>query len=90
MRLERTRIISENAQWFEDNSPIDSRFKKEVVKGYRQDITTAMLGGDTYPSTPIGINLPNADWILRDHGSKSVTIDNITYAYAKAAEGNGF
>lgn len=88
---ERTRIISENAQWFEDNSPIDNRFKKEVVKGVSAKvITAAMLGGDTYPSTPIGINLPNADWIRRDHGSKSVTIDNITFAYAKAAEGNGF
>lgn len=88
---ERTRIISENAQWFEDNSPIDDRFKKEEVKGVSAKvITAAILGGDTYPATPIGINLPNADWIRRDHGSKSVTIDNITFAYAKAAEGNGF
>ncbi|HAR37832.1 MAG: dihydrofolate reductase [Bacteroidetes bacterium GWD2_45_23] len=88
---ERTRIISENAQWFEDNSPIDNRFKKEEVKGVSAKvITAAILGGDTYPSTPIGINLPNADWIRRDHGSKSVTIDNITFAYDKAAEGNGF
>lgn len=88
---ERTRIISENAQWFEDNSPIDDRFKKEEVKGISAKvITAAILGGDTYPATPIGINLPNADWIRRDHGSKSVTIDNITFAYAKAAEGNGF
>lgn len=88
---ERTRIISENAQWFENNSPIDDRFKKEVVKGVSAKvITAAILGGDTYPSTPIGINLPNADWIRRDHGSKSVTIDNITFAYDKAAEGNGF
>lgn len=88
---ERTRIISENAQWFEDNSPIDDRFKKEEVKGISAKvITAAILGGDTYPATPIGINLPNADWIRRDHGSKSVTIDNITFAYDKAAEGNGF
>lgn len=88
---ERTRIISENAQWFEDNSPIDDRFKKEEVKGVSAKvITAAILGGDTYPATPIGINLPNADWIRRDHGSKSVTIDNITFAYDKAAEGNGF
>lgn len=88
---ERTRIISDNAQWFEDNSPIDDRFKKEEVKGVSAKvITAAILGGDTYPATPIGINLPNADWIRRDHGSKSVTIDNITFAYAKAAEGNGF
>ena len=87
----RTTIISENAQWFEDNSPIDNRFKKENVKGVSAKvITAAMLGGDTYPATPIGINLPNADWIRRDHGSKSVTIDNITFAYGKAAEGNGF
>ncbi|MGI6073164.1 MAG: dipeptidyl-peptidase 3 family protein [Fermentimonas sp.] len=88
---ERTRIISENAQWFEDNSPIDDRFKKNEVKGVSAKvITAAILGGDTYPSTPIGINLPNSDWIRRDHGSKSVTIDNITFAYDKAAEGNGF
>jgi dipeptidyl-peptidase-3 len=88
---ERTRIISENAQWFEDHSPIDDRFKKEEVKGVSAKvITAAILGGDCYPATPIGINLPNADWIRRDHGSKSVTIDNITYAYDKAAEGNGF
>ena len=88
---ERTNIISENAQWFEDNSPIDDRFKKEEVKGVSAKVVTvAMLGGDTYPATPIGINLPNADWIRRDHGSKSVTIDNITFAYDKAADGNGF
>lgn len=88
---ERTSIISDNAQWFEDNSPIDNRFKKEEVKGVSAKvITVAMLGGDTYPATPIGINLPNADWIRRDHGSKSVTIDNITFAYDKASEGNGF
>ena len=88
---ERTSIISDNAQWFEDNSPIENRFKKEEVKGVSAKvITVAMLGGDTYPATPIGINLPNADWIRRDHGSKSVTIDNITFAYDKASEGNGF
>src|SRR5690554_2256449 len=87
----RTSIISDNAQWFEDHSPVDNRFKKEEVKGVSAKvITVAMLGGDTYPATPIGINLPNADWIRRDHGSKSVTIDNITLAYTKAAEGNGF
>lgn len=87
----RTETISENAQWFEDNSPIDNRFKKEKVKGISAKvITAAILGGDCYPATPIGINLPNADWIRRDHGSKSVTIDNITFAYYKAAEGNGF
>ncbi len=87
----RTQTISDNAQWFEDHSPIDDRFKKEEVKGVSAKvITAAILGGDTYPATPIGINLPNADWIRRDHGSKSVTIDNITYAYTKAAEGNGF
>ena len=88
---ERTRIISENAQWFEDNSPINPAYRKPVVKGVSAKvITVAMLGGDCYPSTPIGINLPNADWIRKEHGSKSVTIDNITYAYKKAAAGNGF
>ncbi|MFI3285435.1 MAG: dihydrofolate reductase [Rikenellaceae bacterium] len=88
---ERTTIISKNAQWFEDHSPIDPKFRKERVKGVAAKvITVAQLGGDCYPSTPIGINLPNADWIRRDHGSKSVTIDNITYAYKQAAEGNGF
>ena len=87
---ERTKIISENAQWFEDNSPIDPRFRKEKVKGVSAKvITVAMLGGDCYPSTPIGINLPNADWIRRDHGSKSVTIENITEAYDKASQGSG-
>ena len=87
---ERTKIISENAQWFEDNSPIDPRFRKEKVKGVSAKvITVAMLGGDCYPSTPIGINLPNADWIRRDHGSKSVTIENITEAYDKASLGSG-
>ena len=87
----RTKIISDNAQWFEDHSPVDARFKKEEVKGVSAKvITVAMLGGDCYPATPIGINLPNADWIRRDHGSKSVTIENITEAYDKAAQGNGF
>lgn len=87
----RTEIISENAQWFEDNSPVAPRYKKEKVKGVSAKvITVAMLGGDCYPATPIGINLPNADWIRKEYGSKSVTIDNITYAYDKAAQGNGF
>jgi dipeptidyl-peptidase-3 len=87
----RTAIISENAQWFEDHSPIDPRFRKPQVKGVSAKvITSAMLGGDCYPATPIGINLPNADWIRRDHGSKSVTIENITYAYAQASKGDGF
>lgn len=87
----RTKIISDNAQWFEDHSPVDKRFKKEEVKGVSAKvITVAMLGGDCYPATPIGINLPNADWIRRDHGSKSVTIENITDAYDKASLGNGF
>ncbi|HQI44290.1 MAG TPA: dihydrofolate reductase, partial [Dysgonamonadaceae bacterium] len=80
-----------NAQWFEDNSPIDPRFKKSEVKGVSAKvITAAILGGDCYPATPIGINLPNSNWIRAQHGSKSVTIENITYAYDKAAEGNGF
>lgn len=87
----RTQLISENAAWFEAHSPVDSRFKKEKVKGVSAKvITVAMLGGDCYPATPIGINLPNADWIRRDHGSKSVTIENITEAYDKASAGNGF
>jgi len=87
----RTQTISENAQWFEDHSPVDQRFKKERVKGVSAKvITVAMLGGDCYPSTPIGINLPNADWIRRDHGSKSVTIENIMEAYDKASQGSGF
>jgi len=86
----RAEIISGNAQWFEDNSPVDSRFKKKQVKGVTAKvITAAQLAGDCYPSTPIGINLPNADWIRKEHGSKSVTIDNITYAYDQAALGNG-
>ena len=87
----RTAIMAANAQWFEDNAPINPAYRKEVVKGVSAKvITVAMLGGDCYPATAIGINLPNADWIRKEHGSKSVTIDNITYAYAKAAEGNGF
>lgn len=87
----RTQVISENAQWFEDHSPVDKRFKKERVKGVSAKvITVTMLSGDCYPSTPIGINLPNADWIRRDHGSKSVTIENIMEAYDKASQGSGF
>lgn len=87
----RTQLISDNAQWFEDHSPVDPRFKKEKVKGVTaQVICAAMLGGDEYPSTAIGINLPNADWIRAAHGSKSVTIGNLTEAYQKAAKGNGF
>jgi len=87
----RTEIISTNAQWFENNSPVDPRFKKDEVKGVSAKvITVAQLGGDCYPSTPIGINLPNADWIRKEHGSKSVTMENITYAYDQAALGNGF
>ena len=87
----RTEIISANAQWFEDNAPINPAYRKEEVKGVSAKvITVAMLGGDCYPATAIGINLPNADWIRKEHGSKSVTIDNITYAYDKAAQGNGF
>ncbi len=87
----RAEIISANAQWFEDNSPVDPKFKKPEVKGVSAKvITVAQLGGDCYPSTPIGINLPNADWIRKDYGSKSVTMENITYAYDQAALGNGF
>lgn len=87
----RTRTISDNAQWFEDNSPVDSRFKKKIVKGVTANVVcAAMLGGDEYPSTAIGINLPNADWIRAEHGSKSVTIGNLTDAYNKAARVNGF
>lgn len=87
---ERTKKLSENAQWFENQSPIDNRFKKEKVKGVSAKvITAAILGGDLYPSTAIGINLPNSDWVRREHGSKSVTIGNLTAAYAKAAHGSG-
>jgi dipeptidyl-peptidase-3 len=87
----RTEIMAANAQWFEDNSPIDPRFKKKEVKGVTAKvITAAMLGGDAYPSTPIGINLPNANWIRKNHGSKSVTLENITYAYNQASLGSGY
>ena len=87
----RTEIISSNAQWFEDHSPVDKQFKKEQVKGVSAKvITAAILAGDLYPATAIGINLPNANWIRSQHGSKSVTIGNITDAYNKAAHGNGF
>ena len=83
----RTELISENAQWFEDNSPVDDRFKKKEVKGVSAKvINVATLAGDCYPAAPIGINLPNADWIRREHGSKSVTIANLTSAYSKAAQ----
>ncbi len=87
----RTQLISREAQWFEDHSPTDIRFKKKTVKGVTAGVVrAAMLGGDEYPSTAIGINLPNAEWIRAKHGSKSVTISNITEAYNKAARGNGF
>ncbi|MDE7088523.1 MAG: dipeptidyl peptidase 3, partial [Prevotella sp.] len=87
----RTQTISQNAQWFENHSPVDPRFRKPVVKGVSASvICAAMLGGEEYPSTAIGINLPNADWIRAHHGSKSITISNITDAYNKAAHGNGF
>ena len=87
----RTETISSNAQWFEDHSPVDSRFKKEECKGISAKvITAAILAGDLYPSTAIGINLPNSDWVRAAHGSKSVTIGNLTEAYAMAAHGNGF
>ncbi|WP_321307321.1 dipeptidyl-peptidase 3 family protein [Marinifilum fragile] len=86
----RTEIISNNAQWFEDNSPVDERFKKDEVKGVSAKvITVAMLGGDCHPATPIGINLPNAEWIRKEHGSKSVTIDNITHAYHQSSLKSG-
>ena len=87
----RTETISSNAQWFEDNSPVDKRFKKENVKGVSAKvINAAMLAGDAFPSTAIGINLPNSNWIRAAHGSKSVTIENITEAYEMASHGNGF
>ncbi len=87
----RTEKLSSNAQWFEDNSPVDPRFKKDKCKGISAKvITAAILGGDLYPSTAIGINLPNSNWIRKQHGSKSVTIGNLTDAYNKAAHGNGF
>ena len=88
---ERTRKICENAQWFEDHSPVDPRFRKKQVRGVTANvICAAMLGGDEYPASAIGINLPNADWIRARYGSKSVTIGNLTEAYNKAAKGNGF
>ena len=87
----RTELISSHAQWFEDHSPVDARFKKEAVKGVSAKvITAAILAGDLYPSTAIGINLPNSNWIRSVHGSKSVTIGNLTEAYNRAARGNGF
>jgi dipeptidyl-peptidase-3 len=87
----RTELISQNAQWFEDHSPVDNRFKKEEVKGVTAKvITVAQLGGDCYPATPIGINLPNSNWIRKDYGSKSVTIENIMEAYDKADQHSGF
>jgi len=87
----RTQTIARNAQWFEDHSPVDPRFRKPVVKGVSANvICAAMLGGEEYPSTAIGINLPNADWIRAQYGSKSITISNITDAYNKAAHGSGF
>lgn len=87
----RTQTISDNAQWFEDNSPVNPKFRKPHVKGVSaKAITAAMLGGDAYPATAIGINLPNANWIRAAHGSKSVTIENITEAYDMASHGNGF
>jgi len=87
----RTDTIAANAQWFEDNSPTDPRFKRKEVKGVTAKvITAAILGGDAYPSTPIGINLPNATWIRKTHGSKSVTLENINYAYDQASLGSGF
>lgn len=87
----RTQTISANAQWFENNSPVDPKFRKEKVKGVSAKvITAAILAGDSYPATPIGINLPNANWIRAAHGSKSVTLENITQAYDEASHGNGF
>lgn len=88
---ERTRKLSENAQWFEDNSPIAPRFKKTECRGISAKVVNvAMLGGDLYPASAIGINLPNSNWIRQEHGSKSVTLGNLTEAYAQAAKGNGF
>ncbi len=87
----RTETLSKNAQWFEDHSPVDAAFKKDKVKGITAKvINAAILAGDLYPSTAIGINLPNSDWVRKDHGSKSVTIGNLTGAYNQAAKGNGF
>lgn len=87
----RTEVLSGNAQWFEDHSPVDPRFRKPHVKGVTAKvITAAILAGDSYPATPIGINLPNSNWIRASHGSKSVTLENITDAYDKASQGSGF
>ena len=87
----RTQTLSQNAQWFEDHSPVDPRFRKPQVVGVTANVVcAAMLGGDEYPSTAIGINLPNADWIRARYGSKSITIGNLTHAYNQAARGNGF
>ena len=89
--IQRTQTISQNAQWFEDHSPVDPRFRKPEVKGVTANvICAAMLGGEEYPASAIGINLPNSNWIRQEHGSKSVTIGNLTDAYNKAAQGNGF
>lgn len=86
----RTELLSKNAQWFEDNAPVDARFKKKEVKGVTAKvITVATLGGECYPATPIGINLPNSAWIRKEHGSKSVTIENITYAYDQSSQNSG-
>ena len=87
---ERAQKLAADAQWFEDHSPVDARFKKKECKGISAKvITAAILAGDLYPSTAIGINLPNSDWVRREYGSKSVTIGNLTDAYAKAAHGSG-
>lgn len=87
----RTQQLSDNAQWFEDHSPVDSRFKKSVCNGVTAKVVeAAILGGDLYPASAIGINLPNSNWVRQEHGSKSVTIGNLTHAYAEAAKGNGF
>lgn len=87
----RTQLLSDNAQWFEDHSPVDSRFKKSECHGVTAKVVeAAILGGDLYPSSAIGINLPNSNWVRQEHGSKSVTIGNLTHAYAEAAKGNGF
>jgi dipeptidyl-peptidase-3 len=91
MATKRTEIVAANAQWFEDHSPVDDRFKKKKVKGISAKvITIAMLGGDCYPYTPIGINLPNAEWIRKEHGSKSVSLENISYGYDQANLGSGY
>ena len=87
----RTKVLSQNAQWFEDHSPVDARFKKEECRGVSAlVVNAAILGGDLYPSSAIGINLPNSNWIRQEYGSKSVTIGNLTHAYDEAARGNGF